>query len=132
LDILETHWPRVVWRGPGNANQFVKREPVKAPGNANLQIGGLIEARNAIWENGVPMFSKSVLAFGFHIHSSPRTWIDGAAAFEVEAAASGEAAAFGFVGGWNVEVKILRAAGESWIDGIEVARVEGWCRNFGG
>jgi len=48
----------------------------------------------------------------------------GAATVEEEASAGGEAAAFGFIGRWNVEVKILGAAGESWVDGIEVARVE--------
>jgi hypothetical protein len=46
-------------------------------------------------------------------------------AFKVEATASGEAAAFGFVGGRNVAAGNLGADAESWVEGVEVARVEG-------
>jgi hypothetical protein len=47
------------------------------------------------------------------------------AAVKEEAATGGEAAAFGFIGRRNVTVEILGATGKSWIDGIEMARVEG-------
>jgi len=54
-----------------------------------------------------------------------RSGIFGTSTFEVEAAAGGEAAAFGFVGGRNVEVEIQGGARESRVDGVDVARVEG-------
>jgi hypothetical protein len=44
---------------------------------------------------------------------------------EEETAAGGQAAAFGFVGRRDVAVKILGTAGKSWIDGKEMAWVEG-------
>jgi len=64
--------------------------------------------------------------------SSGRTGICGTRAVEVEAAAGGEAAAFGFVGGRNVKVGVLGATGESGVKRVEVAGVEGRSGNFGG
>jgi hypothetical protein len=44
----------------------------------------------------------------------------GAAAIEVEAAAGFEATAFGGVGMGNAFREVLRAAGERWVNGVEV------------
>jgi len=56
--------------------------------------------------------------------------VRGTAAVEEEAAAGGEAAAFGFVGRRDVFVFILNGGGNGWIDGEEVVGVEGRSGNF--
>jgi hypothetical protein len=61
-----------------------------------------------------------------------RSWNCGTAAVEEEAAAGGEAAAFGFVGRRDVAGGVLHAARESWVEGIEVAGVERRRWEFGG
>ena len=57
--------------------------------------------------------------------SSEGTRRGGAAAVEEQAAARGEAAAFGFVRGRDSAIGILGAASKRGVEGIEVARVEG-------
>lgn len=63
--------------------------------------------------------------------SSRRSGIGVRCAFEGEAAAGGEAAAFGFVRRGNAAVGVLGADAEGWIERIEVARVEGRSRSWG-
>ena len=52
-------------------------------------------------------------------------------AVEEEAAASGESAAFGFVGRGDSAVRVLEASGEGGIKRVEVARVEGRIGSWG-
>jgi len=60
------------------------------------------------------------------------SWIDGTTAVEEQAAAGGEAAAFGFVGRGDVFVFILNGGGDSRIDGKEVVGIEGRSRDWRG